>query len=872
MTTARLPAGIAAAGATTSVTDTTAARDATPTSLWQTISLAFRFARRDLRGGVRGLTTILLCLALGVGVIAAVGSLRAAVDAGLAADGRRILGGDVAIDAGNVPLPDTLRQWLRQRGAAISDVTMMRSLLVAPSGERTLIELKAVDAAWPLVGQAEAKPAQPIAQGLERREGHFGLLADPLVLDRLGLKQGDLARLGTATLRVSGALTEEPDRVATPSIFGPRVLISQAALAETGLIAPGTMARYALRATLPPSVALAIPAELRATFSDEGWRIRDPTQAAPQVTRFLDQTSLFLTLVGLTSLLVGGIGVANGVGAWLDARGRTIATLRCLGASARLVLAMSLIQVMTLAGLGIVLGLAVGAAVPLAVAVLPHAWLPVPAAAGIYPGPLLLAAWFGLLTALCFALWPLGRAARIPGAALFRDLIVAEHAAPQTSVIIANGLAAFGLISVTIATAADRRFALYFCAGALVTLALFRLAAFCVMQAARLAPTSRVPPIRLGVANLHRPGAATPLLMLSVGLGLATLATVAQIQHTIRQQILDQLPTAAPTFFFIDIQNDQMDRFRALANAIPGVSEIRDVPSLRARVVAIKGVPVEQAHVTPDTAWALKGDRGLTYAATPPENTRLVAGHWWPPDYDGPELVSFDAGLAKGWHVTVGDTIRVNILGRDLDLRIASLRDIAWQSLSINFFMVASPGLLSHAPHTHIATVRVDPAHEATLLRSVTDGLPNVTGIRVADILAAVAALLEQIAGALAATGMLTLLAGLLVLVSAVAAGQRRRTREAIILRVLGFTSGQIRAAWLVEFALTGLAAGLIAALTATGASYGVAHYILHTDWWFSWQILIFTLAGGLATMLVFGYAGLNATVRARPAQLLRNE
>jgi putative ABC transport system permease protein len=212
------------------------------------------------------------------------------------------------------------------------------------------------------------------------------------------------------------------------------------------------------------------------------------------------------------------------------------------------------------------------------------------------------------------------------------------------------------------------------------------------------------------------------------------------------------------------------------------------------------------------------------------------------------------------------------VLGRDLDLRIASLRGIAWQSLSINFFMVASPGLLSHAPHTHIATVRVDPTHEAALLRSVTDGLPNVTGIRVADILAAVAALLDQIAGALAATGMLTLLAGLLVLVSAVAAGQRRRTREAIILRVLGFTSSQIRAAWLVEFALTGAAAGLIAALTATGASYGVVRYILHTEWGFSWRILIFTLAGGLATMLVFGYAGLNATVRARPAQLLRNE
>jgi putative ABC transport system permease protein len=834
--------------------------------------LAFRLARRELRGGVRGLTTVLLCLALGVSVIAAVGSLRAAIDAGLAADGRQILGGDVAIDGGSTPLPDTLRDWLRQRGATISDITLMRSLLVAPSGERTLIELKAVDPAWPLVGAAQTAPSQPIAAALGLRDGHFGLLAEPLVLERLGLKDGDLARLGSATLRVAGALTTEPDRVVTPSFFGPRVLISQAALAETGLIAPGTMARYEIRATVSPLAAAVVPAELRAQYVNEGWRIRDPSQAAPSVSRFLDQTSLFLTLVGLTSLLVGGIGVANGVGAWLDARGRTIATLRCLGASSGLVLSVCLIQVMSLAVVGIAIGLAAGAAVPLICAWLPEGWLPVPPAIGLYPAPLALAACFGLLTALCFALWPLGRAARIPGAALFRDLIVPEHVRPRAWVIVVNAVVAAALVAVTVAAAVDHRFAVYFCIGALATLGLFRLAAFLVMRAARLAPVSHIPWVRLGIANLHRPGAATPLLMLSVGLGLATLATVALIQFNIRQQILEQMPTDAPSFFFVDIQNEQMARFRALVNAVPGVGEIRDVPSLRARVVSIKGVPVEQADVTPETAWALKGDRGLTYAATPPPNTRLVAGSWWPADYDGPPLVSFDAAMAKGWHVGLGDVVRVNVLGRDVDLKVASLRDIAWQSLSINFFMVASPGMLSHAPHTHIATVRVDPAQEAALLRSVTDGLPNVTGIRVADVLATISSLLDQIANALAATGLLTLLAGLLVLVSAVAAGQRRRAREAVILRVLGATSGQIRAAWLVEFGLAGVAAGLIAAMVGAAASYGVTHYILHTPWAFSARILILTLAGGLATMLVFGYVGLNATSRARPARLLRNE
>jgi putative ABC transport system permease protein len=856
----------------TTTTAVTPAGRAIRSSIWSTTLLAFRLARRELRGGVRGLVTVLLCLALGVGVIAAVGGLRAAVDAGLAADGRRILGGDIDIDGGNAPLPDTLRTWLRAHGSTISDVVMMRSLLVAPSGERTLIELKAVDPAWPLVGQAATAPPQTIANALAERDGHYGLLADPLVLDRLGLKPGDLARLGSATFRVSGALTGEPDRVATPSIFGPRVLVAQGALAETGLIAPGTMARYAVRAVAPPPTNYLLPSLARAAFADTGWRIRDPSQAAPEVSRFLDQTSLFLTLVGLTSLLVGGIGIANGVGAGLDARGRTIATLRCLGASPGLVLAVCLIQVMSLAVVGIALGLGIGAAVPIGLAALPEGWLPVPASSGVYPGPLALAALFGVLTALSFTLWPLGRAARIPGAALFRDLIVPERTRPHTMVIAANVTLAAALIAVTVVSSFDRRFALYFCAGALATLVLFRLAASAAMAVARLAPVSHVPWIRIGVSNIHRPGAATPSMMLSVGLGLATLSTVALIQHNIRTRIMDELPAQAPTFFFIDIQNEQMGQFRALVNAVPGVSDIQDVPSLRARVVAIKGVPVDEADVTPDSAWALKGDRGLTYAAAPPAGTHLAAGSWWPPDYDGPPLVSFDAGLAKGWHVGIGDVIRVNVLGRDLDLRVASLRDIAWQRLSINFFMVASPGILSHAPHTHIATVRVDPAHEAQLLRSVTDGLPNVTGIRVADVLAAVSALLGQVANALTGTGLLTLLAGLLVLVSAVAAGQRRRSREAVILRVLGATSGQIRAAWLVEFSLLGLASGLVSAAVGAAASYGVARYILRTDWLFSWPVLISTLAGGLVTMLVFGYTGLAAMSRARPARLMRNE
>jgi putative ABC transport system permease protein len=630
------------------------------------------------------------------------------------------------------------------------------------------------------------------------------------------------------------------------------------------------MVRYGIRLTAPDPAG--IVEGVRRQFPNQGWRIRDPSDAAPGVSRFIDQTALFLTLVGLTSLLVGGIGVANGVKAWLDARARTIATLRCLGASARLVFAVCLIQVLTLSAAGIVLGLAAGAVLPVAGARLLTPILPVPPVLGVYPGPLLLAAAYGLLIALCFALWPLGRAARIPGGALFRDGLLPEATRPSGGLIAVNAVLAAALVGLTVAAATDRAFALYFCASAGLTLALFRAGGSGVMRIARWAPAARWPSVRLGVGNLHRPGAPTPLLLLSAGLGLSTLAAVALIQGNMQHQIQDQLPRNAPSFFFVDIQNDQLSRFQAIVGGQPGVRELHQVPSLRARIVAVKGVPAESAVTTPDTAWALRGDRGLTYAATPPEGTRLVEGKWWPPDYAGPPLVSFDATLAKGWHVGLGDIIRVNVLGRDIDLKVANLRNIAWQSLSINFFMVASPGLLSHAPHTHIATVRVADANQGGLLRAVTDALPNVTGVRVEDVLSAIAGLLNQVAAALTATGALTLLAGTLVLIGAVAAGQRRRVREAVILKTLGATRTQIRAAWLTEFGLLGLVAGVIAAVVGSAASYGVAHYIMHTDWIFLPITLIYTLAGALALMLLFGYAGTAAALRARPAPLLRNE
>ena len=835
------------------------------------LAIGWRLARRELRGGVKGLRIVLACLALGVAAIAAVGTLRSATEAGLTADGARLLGGDVVVSASQRAFGEDAHAWVRARGGRVADIVAMRAMAVAPSGDRTLVELKVADAAYPLYGDLTLEPPGPLGGAIN---GLPPVALDPIVAQRLNLNPGDPVRIGEARFAYRGAVANEPDKVAGPAVLGPRALIPAAALAATGLIQPGSLVNYEMRVALPPGVdAAAFARDLRAQpFADGGWRVRLASQGQPGVNRFLDQAASFLTLAGLTALLVGGIGVATGVRSWLDQRARTIATLRCLGAPAGAIFATYLIQVLVLAVVGTVIGLAAGYALTWAAASLLAGALPVPPRLGFYPAPLLVAAAYGLLAALPFALWPLGRAREIPGAALFRDAVSPVRGMPRVGLLAANAAAVAALVALVVLTAERPLFALSFCAAAFATLALFRGAAWVLQALARRIPSARRPSLRLGLANLHRPGAPTALMLVSLGIGLSTLAAVALIEGNLRAQINENIPTAAPSFFFIDIQNDQTAAFDTLSHAEQGVTEVRRVPSLRARIVSVNGVPADDVRATEETRWALRGDRGLTYAAAPPAGTRVVAGEWWPTDYAGPPLVSFDANLARGWGVGLGSTVTVNVLGRDIEMRITSLRDIEWRGLGINFTMIASPGLLEAAPHTHIATVRGDPARDAQVLRAVTDAFPNVTGIRVRDALDALASVLTRLGTAMASTASITLLSGLLVLAGAVAAGQRRRIRDAVVLKTLGATRAQIRRAWLVEFGLLGLVAGVVAAMVGAAASWGVTRYVMRADWTFLPGTLALTIGLCVALTLAMGYAGTALALRARPAPLLRNE
>ncbi|MGE0254438.1 MAG: ABC transporter permease [Alphaproteobacteria bacterium] len=839
-------------------------------------ALAARLARRELRGGVRGFRLLVACLGLGVAAITAVGTLDAMLVAGLRDEARTILGGDVAVRQIHQPPEPAVRDLLAD-GGTVSATRELRAMAHAGDGARTLVEMKAVDAAWPLYGTLVTAPALP-RDGLlaPRAAGDgatlWGAAIEPALADKLAAGIGDRLTVGAATFEVRALIEREPDRLGGGTFrLGPRLLASAEALDATGLIQPGSLVSHSLRVRLPPgSDAAALAARLDDGWPDAPWRVRTPDEASPGVTRLVGRLSLFLGLVGLTALLIGGVGVANAVTAHLARKPATIATLKCLGAPATLVFRVYLLETLAIAGLGLALGLVLGVGVALAASLLLGDLLPVAIDPALLPWPVLRAAVFGLLTALAFAIVPVARAARLSPALLFRAAAVPPAGMPPRAYLAAAALCAAGLAALAIVAAPDARFAAFFVAGAAAAFLVLRLAAVGVAALARRWSPSERPLLRLGIAALYRPGAATAPVIVSLGLGLAVLVAVVTVEGNLARQFREELPETAPAFFFLDIQPDQLVRFRTIVAGTPGTGAVEDVPMLRGRIVELNGRPAGEVEISPDARWALDGDRGITWAATAPENSPVVEGTWWPADYSGPPLVSVEANIARGLGLGVGDTLAVNVLGRTVQARVASLRKVEWNSLAINFVMIFSPGPLDGAPRMHVAIVHAAPAAESPLERAVTDAFANISAVRVREALEEATALAGQVATGVRAAAATALVAGTLVLAGALAAGERRRLADGAVLKVLGARRRDVLAAWLAELALLALAAAIVAGIAGTLAGWAVTTQVLRLPWTLLPGTVLATLAIAVLATVALGLAGTWRALGAPAAPLLR--
>ena len=827
------------------------------------MKLAWTLALRELRGGLSGLRLLAICLLLGVSALAGVGSLAASIGAALASQGQAILGGDVAFTVAQREATPEERAAFVAAGRTSAIVTMRAMAARLDGAESLLVELKGVDAAYPLYG------ALKLASGT-RPQGAQVAIA-PELAERLRVRMGDPIRIGESALRVSGIIADQPDRLGQGFSLGSTALVDRAGLAATRLVQPGSLYSAAYRVRLPASAdPKAVGQAFQKRFNSAGWRVQDRSNGAPGTRRFVDRLGQFLTLVGLTALVIAGIGVGNGVASYLDERRPGMATLKALGATSRTIFLTYFLTVGAVAAGAILLGLAIGAATPMLIAAIAGDALPVSPERGLFPKPLLAAAAYGLLIALTFSLVPLAQARAVPAAALFRGGV--ERLRRPRAATLALVFASAALIAaLAILTAAEPPFAAGFVAAALGLLLVLTLLGLAIRWIASRLPPPRGPLARLALANLHRPGAQTGRLVVALGLGLTLFTTLAVIETNLSGQIRSTIPARAPSFFLLDIPVADVPRFRELAaRAAPG-SDLVAIPSLRGPVVAVDGRRVSEMKVIPGGAWILRGDRGLTYSAALPEGSRIVAGEWWRADYRGPPLVSIDVEAATVLGLTVGDTITVSVLGREIEARIASLREINWDTMGFNFVLVFSPGVLESAPHSFMATIALPKAREADFSRKVSRNFPSVSAIRVKDVITRVGDTLTQLSTAIRAAASVAILAGIAVLVGALAASRRARTHDSVMLKLLGATRGRILAGQALEFGALALIVCAVAFALGSAAGWYVIVRVFELVWAPDWTVVAATLAAGALITLALGLIGALPALAARPAQALRS-
>jgi putative ABC transport system permease protein len=636
--------------------------------------------------------------------------------------------------------------------------------------------------------------------------------------------------------------------------------------------------RWNYRLRLPDGsdqAAAATVAAARAQLPAAGWQIRTRTNATPSVERNIDHFTQFITLVGLTALLVGGVGVANAVKSHIDRRRDTIATLKAVGATGNRVFAIYLFQVLLLSCVGAAIGLVLGAALPFGIAAAFRAILPLPIAPAVQPTELALAFVYGLLTALAFALWPLGRAHDVPVSALFRDAVAPGGRWPRRRYVAVTALAIAALAAIAVALSYDRKIAVIFIVAAAAVFVTLQAVALALMALARRLPRTRMTALRLAIANMHRPGALTPTVVLSLGLGLVLLVTVVEIDGNLRRQFENALPEKAPSFYFIDIQSAEAQRFDDFVSRSAPEAKLERVPMLRGRIMSANGVRAEDIKAEPNASWVLQSDRGITFAAGVPLGSRVVEGRWWEPDYKGPPLVSFEKKIAEGLGLKVGDPVVVNVLGRNIEARIANLRAVNWENLGINFVLVFSPSTFAGAPYTDIATLTWPGggtvAQETALLKGVSEAFPAVTVVRVKDAIEAVGDIVRNLVLAVRGASMVALLAASMVLGGALAAGHRDKIYDAVVLKTLGAVRRQLIAAYALEYLLLGAATALFGMLAGSLAAWYVVTRVMNLT--FAWlpAPALAAAFGALLVTILFGLIGTFIALGHKPAPALRN-
>lgn len=839
-----------------------------------------RYAAAEARGALARLGFYVACLGVGVAAVVAVAGLTDALDRGIRDKARTLLAADLSI-SGRRPLPDGIDQRLAELGAL--ETTHVRELVTVvaaprgPDGEpgrSRLVELKVVEGRYPFYGELRLQPDAPLEELL--RDG--GAVVGPELLEFLDLGVGDPLRIGQASLTVRGIVENEPDRLSISFSLAPRVFLDSAALERTGLAAYGSRVEHTALARFPAGAgredleaarqALVDGLVDAAYYEIETWR-----DAQPNVRRGLARVERYVGLVALLSLVVGAIGVAQAVRAFLASRLDAIAVLRCLGVPPRHVFALYIAEAGVVGAAGGALGAALGL---LALGAVPWLWPGLVRADLVQvwqPAALLRGLLLGVLVAVVFSLPSLASVARVPPARVFRR--TAEPLpAPRWARIGIALTVAFGLLAVASWQGRSLMLGGVFTVGFAGVFGALTLAAWGMTGAAsRIRATGWAPWARHGIAALARPGAATLGAVTALGVGISIVLALLLVERRLSAQLGQEVPEDAPSVFLIDVQPDQLSGLRDTLERA-GAEGIDAAPMVVGRLLEIDGTPVseriEQAKEDGDgqRRWALSREQRMTWGEELPEDNEVIAGELWSEPETGE--VSLEADFAEELGVDVGSTLRFDIQGVPVSTRVTSLRRVDWTSFSINFFIHAEPSALEGAPHVFIVTARVRPGTEQALQDRIAADFPNVTVLRVRQVLDRVVSLLNELGLGVRAVGGFTVVAGLAILGGAVSAGSLRRRREVALLKTLGMTRPAVVAAFGLEYALLGLVAGIIGTGAGIGLAWAVSTQLLDLGWSLPWMP---PLAAAMASILLSVAGGLAASagaLREPPAAVLR--
>lgn len=837
------------------------------------LPVSLKLALRELRGGLSGFKIFMACLILGVTAIASIGSLTHAIQDGMQREGQSILGGDIEINIFQAQAGPNLEAWMAAEGEVSTTARFRTMARVDGVSKSTLSELRAVDDLYPLYGTFKSTASDPLAELLAKQGDVWGTVIDPLLADKLEVSVGDKLVFGRVTAEVRALIETEPDKANLGFQLGPSAFLDIDALNETGLVTTGSLINYLYRIKVPnPDNVKAIRENLKEAFPDARWRVRDRTTAAPGLRRFIDQMGMFLTLVGIAALVVGGVGVGNAVRGYMDRKTKTIATFKILGADGSTIFKVYFYQIMIIGLLAITIGLTVGAMLPGVLAQLLPDSLPVKPEGGIYPLALIQAATYGIMITIAFTVWPLGKARDLPAVHLFRSIVSSENKWPRKRYISAIAIAGITVVGLAVGLSTNMVLAAFFIVGAGVTLGILRLTSWLIIRFAARLPRPKNAIRRMAIANLHRPGAATNAVVVSMGLGLTLFASISLIEGNLDKQISEQVPEDAPAFFMVDIQPSQIDEFKSIVNSVEGMDELVITPNLRGRVIRLNDTLAQDAEVDPEVRWILRGDRGLTYQDTLEEGSTIVEGEWWPEGYSGEPEISLGKEAADGLGLTIGDTMTIAVLGREITATIRSIREINWGSFGFNFVIIFDPHTLKAAPHTLMATIRASGEAEATLNRQITSKFANITAIRMKEVLSSVNNMMDQIGQAIEATALVAIAAGVLVLAGAIAAGFRQRVYESVILKVVGAVRSQVLKAYLMEYTLIGVITAVISLGLGSLVGWLVVEMSMELEFSFLTVPMLITVAGSLGFTILLGLSSSLKALSIKPNEVLRNE